>query len=162
MIKTLVVISFILLSKLGASQKKCEWKTMTDTIVTLKKETITNGEVIETTFKNKSILRLYKFAGEKYYLKLFVTENLYFDKIDNLEIQSGNKSFYEKATRQNQVDKSSAYYVVEIYRNYVATLRDEGITGIVFGKAQTDFTRQDASQVRQIAKCFYEDITQKK
>ncbi|MES2681175.1 MAG: hypothetical protein V4635_14875 [Bacteroidota bacterium] len=157
-----VFFYFILSAFIFKSQNKCEMSSMTDTIINSKKEKVTRGEFIQATLKNKSVVQLYKLSDNKYYLKLIVTENLYFDKIDNLEILSGSKSYNEKNTRQYELNKSAGYYVIEIYKNYVATLRDEGITGIIFGKAETNFTKQDANQVKQIAKCFYEHIAVKK
>ncbi len=161
--KTGFAILFFLLSALAfKSQNKCELSPMTDTIVDSKKEKITQGEFIQTTLKNRSVVQLYKLGNGKLYMKLIVTENLYFDKIDHLEILSGSKSYHENNARQYELNKSAGYYVVEIYKNYVATLRDDGITGLIFGKAESDFTRQDANLVKQIAKCFYENITSKK
>lgn len=135
---------------------------MNDTVLTTTKQKITDGEFIETTLKNNSIVRLYKLKNNKYYLKLIVSENLYFDKIDLLEVQSGTRSYYEKDIKQHELNKSTGYFVFEVYRNYIATLRDEGITAIVFGKVETDFSKQDASQIRHMAKCFYENIVVKK
>lgn len=135
---------------------------MSDTIVTSKKEKITSGEFIQTTLKNKSVVRLYKLNNNKYYLKLIVTENLYFDKTDHLEILSGSKSYHENNIVQHELNKSEGYFVLEVFKNYIVTLKDDGITGLIFGKAETDFTKQDANQVKQIAKCFFENITVKK
>lgn len=119
------------------------------------------GEYIGADLKNGSNFRLYK-TGNRYFLKLIVHENLYFEKVDLLEIQSGDKSFYAKDTKQMELDKSSGYFVVEIYKNYVATLREEGFSAILFGKVETPFTRSDGNQVRQLAKCFYQSIDNKK
>ncbi len=161
--KTGFVFFYLILSVMYLkSQNKCDMSAMTDTIINSNKEKVTQGEFIQATLKNKSVVQLYKLSNNKYYLKLIVTENLYFDKIDNLEILSGSKSYNEKNTRQYELNKSAGYYVIEIYKNYVATLKDDGITGIIFGKAETNFTKQDANQVKQIAKCFYDNITLKK
>lgn len=156
-----VLLAFIFFALNGRSQNKCEISPMSDTIVNAKKEKITSGEFIQATLKNKSVVQLYKLSDNKLYMKLIVTENLYFGKTDNLEVQSGSKSIYERNIEQHELNKSMGYYVFEIYKNYVATLRDDGMTAIVFGKAVTDLSRQDANQVKQIAKCFYEHITKK-
>ena len=42
------------------------------------------------------------------------------------------------------------------------TEKDEGITSIVFGGAETDFTKQDANQIKKISRCFYEANYRKK
>lgn len=152
---------FLLLSFVFNAQNKCG-EFIQDTLFIPKESKVISGEYLQANLKNGSVLRLYKTAGNRYYLHLTVTENLYFDKVDLLEIQSGSKSFYAKETKQMEAGKATGYYVIEIFKNYVGTIREEGITGIIFGKAETSFTRQDASQSRQIAKCFYETIDTKK
>lgn len=106
---------------------------------------------------------LYKAQNSKnYYLKLVVYENLYFNKIDLLELKSGSKSYYAKETKQFQLDNNTGFYVIEIWKNYVATLMEDGLTAIKFGNAQTEYTRQDCQQAKLTAKCFYESIDNSK
>lgn len=142
------------------AQKNCP-EFMSDTLFLPKESKRIVAEYLSADFKNGSNFRFYK-TGNRYFLKLVVHENLYFDKVDLLEIQSGDKSFYAKDTKQIELDKSSGYFVVEIYKNYVATLREEGLSAILFGKVETPFTRSDGNQVRQLAKCFYQTIDVKK
>lgn len=154
-------LCFLLLSvSIFRAQNNCAFSP--DTLFLPKESKTVSADYLQASFKNGSSLRLYKTPSNKYYLKLVVTENLYFDKVDLLEIQSGSKSFYSKDTKQLELSKSAGYFVVEIYKNYVATLREEGVTGILFGKVETSFTRSDANQVKQIAKCFYATIETKK
>ncbi len=152
---------FLLQVLVFKAQKACETGFVPDTLYLPAEAKTVSGQYLQATLKNKSVVRLYKTAANRYYMKLIVTENLYFDKTDKLEVQSGTMSFYE-TVRQYELDKATGYYVFEIFKNYIATLKDEGITGIIFGKAETNYTRQDASQVKQIAKCFYENIATKK
>lgn len=133
-----------------------------DTLFLPKESKAIAAEYMQANLKNGGNLRLYKTRTNKLYLRLVVTENLYFDKVDLLELQSGSKSFYAKDTKQVGVDKSSGAFVVEIYKNYVYTLREDGLSRLVFGKTETSFGRGDGSQVRQLAKCFYETIDTKK
>ncbi len=142
------------------AQTNCNF--IQDTVFVPKEGKVVNSDYLETTLKNKSIVQLFKTETNKYFLKLIVTENLYFDKIDNLEIKSGDKSFVAKDTKHHSYDKHRGYYFIEIYRNYIGTLKDEGITSIVFGKAETIFVKQDCKQIKQISKCFYQNITAKK
>jgi glutamate racemase len=95
-------------------------------------------------------------------MKMIVTENLYFNKVDMLEVRSGNKSFYAKDTKQFEYGNHTGYYIIEIFKNYIATLKEEGITSIVFSNSETKFTKQDRTQIMQIAKCFYESVAGKK
>lgn len=157
-----IFISFCFLACLFASRaQKCP-DFFPDTIMVPGSGKSLSGEYLQANLKNGSMVRFYKTIGGKLFLKLIVTENLYFDKTDKLEIQSGSKSFYAKDVTQLEMGKATGYYVIEIFKNYVGTLKEDGITGIVFGKVETSFTRQDASQIRQIAKCFYESIDIKK
>ena len=133
-----------------------------DTMTLNGENKILEGEYVETTLKNLSVVRMFKTKDNKYFIRFLVTKNFYFDKVDVLEIRSGNKSYYAENTKQFKVTKTMGLFITEIARNYIAQLKDEGITSIVFAKAETDFTRQDASQVRKIAKYFYESIAPKK
>ncbi len=142
------------------SQTECTFKP--DTVTIPKENKTINAHYLQTTFKNNSNFFLYKSDNNKYYLKLIVTENLYFGKIDVLELKSSEKSYYAKDTKQYQLDKNTGYYVIEIWKNYIGTLKDDGLTAIVFGKAETLYSKQDCSQVKQLAKCFYESIDIKK
>jgi hypothetical protein len=119
---------------------------------------VLEGEYLETVLKNLSEVRLFKTADEHYYLRFIVTKNFYFDKVDVLEIQSGTRSYYAKETRQFKISKTKGLFLIEVFKNYIGTLKDDGITGIVFSEAQTDFTRQDASQIRAMASVFYKSI----
>lgn len=158
-------ISFLLLlfaALACRSQEGCEAGFRQDTLLLPGQKRSIAVEYLQTTLKNRSVVRLYRAAGNKYYLKLIVTENLYFDKTDKLEVQSGGMSYTEPKIVQYELDKSTGYYVFEIFKNYVATLKDEGITAIVFGTAKTDFSRQDTRKIRDISKCLYDIISVKK
>lgn len=120
------------------------------------------GKYLETTLKKNSVVRLFRSDDGKLYLRLIVTENFYFNKVAMLEIRSGSKSYYVKNTKQHKLDKTRGMFFTEIFSNYLVTLKEHGITGVIFGEAETDFTRADAAQVKQIAGCMYDDITQKK
>ncbi len=149
---------FLLLALVCQSQEGCEAGFKQDTLFLPATKKAVTAEYVQATLKNNSVVRLYRTANNKYYLKLIVTENLYFDKIDKLEIQSGGMSYCEPQIMQYEAGKSTGYYVFEIFKNYVATLKDEGITALVFGKAETNFTRQDTKKIRDISKCLYESI----
>ncbi|MBS1652073.1 MAG: hypothetical protein JSU07_08705 [Bacteroidetes bacterium] len=120
------------------------------------------ANAISFNLKNGGKISLFKCDNGKFYLKIIVTENLYFDKIDKLEIISGEKSITFKDTKQYKNTKYSAFYIVEILRNYVATLKDDGLNSIVFGKIETKFTKSDSKNTKQIAACLYKEIENKK
>jgi hypothetical protein len=135
--------------------------TMTrDTMTLPSTHQVVEGEYVTVPLKKGSQVTFFK-SPDKMFLKLVVNENFYFDKVDVLEIRSGSKSYYAKDTRQHRVNKTTGLFVIEIYNNYLATLKDEGITSIVFNKAETDFTRSDASDIRRTARCFYDSFVRK-
>ena len=155
------LITFLFLAITGAFlAQDCTFKE--DTVFIHSEKKTVNTEYLETILKNKSRVQLIKANQNKLFVKLIVTENLYFDKVDRLEIKSGSKSFYVKDTKQHKLDKYTGYYLVEIYQNYAGTLKDEGITSIVFGKAETSFGKSDCNLIKQISKCFYESVAAKK
>jgi hypothetical protein len=91
-------------------------------------------------------------------LRMIVTKNFYFDKVDVLEIQSGSKSYYAKNTKQFKVSKNSGLLLIEVYRNYINTIKENGITGIVFGGTETKFSNRDAAQIKNLAAILYKSL----
>ena len=132
-----------------------------DTMFVPGTRTILKGEYVETTLKDLSVVRFFKTNDNEYYVRFLVTSNFYFDKIATFEIKSGSKSSHEKEVKQYKVSKTSGLFLVEVYKNYFSTYKESGITGIVFGDAETRFTRQDANQVKKMANFFYDSINTK-
>ncbi len=160
--KTLLfAFSFFVLAGTSVAQENCGQLLIPDTLTLPGTGKVLSGESAETTFKNLSSVKLFKSGDGKIYLRMVVTENFYFNKTDVLEIKSGTKSYYAKNTTQHKISKSRGLFVIEIYKNYVYTLRDGGITGIAFGGAETDFTKQDEVQVKKIAACLYDKLPAK-
>lgn len=161
--RSFLVYCYVLLFGFGLNcQTNCETAFVGDTLTFPSDGKVYNGKYVETTLKNFSVVRLFIADNNRLFLKMIVTKNFYFDKVATLEIRSGHKSYYAKDTKQYKITKTSGLFVIEVFKNYVATIREEGITSIVFGEAETDFTRQDAKQIKQIAKCVYEAISGKK
>jgi hypothetical protein len=143
-----------------ANYGQCSLSPVRDTM-SLPGGKVCEGEYLETQLKKGAMVRIFKTDDNRYFLRLIVTANFYFGKTDVLEIRSGKKSYYEKDCKQHKMHKTAGLFVLEIFRNYMRILRDEGITGLVFAGAETDFTRQDAAQIRAIANCFYEPAKSK-
>jgi hypothetical protein len=157
--RSIVYCLFSLTTVLCSAQEACAFTP--DTMGIPGAQKTLDGSYIETTLKNRSQVRFFKATDGKLYLRLIVTENFYFDKVDVLEIQSETKSYYAKQTRQHKVDKSHGLFLIEIFPNYVTTLKEHGITGISFAQAQTRFTRTDARQVKAIADCLHQSLVKK-
>jgi hypothetical protein len=157
-----IIIAALLSSFRVHTQDKEGFVFVHDTMSIPETGKILEGDYVETTLKNLSVVRLFKTADHKYYLRFIITKNFYFDKVDVLEVKSGNKSYYSKNTKQHKINKTQGLYVIEVFRNYLGTLRDDGITGLVFAKAETDFTRQDGNQTRKMAAMFYQSLPPEK
>jgi hypothetical protein len=147
-------------------QDKCESEFMDDTLTVPDLNKTLRGKSLETTLKNLSVVKIFQSNDPKddmLYLRIMVTKNFYFDKVDILELQSGKKSYWVKpATKQHKITKTQGLFVVAVSKNYIITLKDNGMTGLVFAGAETRFTRKDANQIKKISRCFYEIIYRKK
>ena len=158
--RIITVFFLVFLSTLYKGQ--CDLAFVKDTVSLQKDEKIVVGEYVETTLKNLSVVRLFKTNDNKFYMRFIVTEDFYFDKVGTLEVKSGSRSYYAKDNRQHKVNTTKGMYVIEVYRNYLATLKEDGITSLAFASGETDFTRQDAAQIRAIARCIYANAFVKK
>ncbi|MDO9001466.1 MAG: hypothetical protein Q7W45_16995 [Bacteroidota bacterium] len=144
------------------SQDASDYNIVKDTIHIPKENKTLDCEYLITTLKNSTTIQLIKASNNKYYLRIVTSENLYFGKTDMLEVNSNSKSFFAKETTNFELNKNTGYYIIEIYKNYIGTLKEDGITGYIFGKAVTKFSKQDCNQVKQMAKKFYEIYCAKK
>jgi hypothetical protein len=158
--KQALFVILLLFSAVLPAQNNCSFSK--DTLFIPKEGKVVNGEYLQASLKNKSVIQFFITEGNRYYMKLTVSENLYFDRVDMLEIKSGGKSFYAKETKQYQLDKHTGFYVVELFKNYLATLKDDGITAIVFNKTETKYSKQDRAAIKQMSQCFYDVISNKK
>lgn len=156
------IICFVLTCYNVTGQTKFVPSFVQDTMTIQGTNKVVEGEYVETVLHDLSVVRFFKTNDGRYFVRFIVTRNFYFDKVAMLEIKSGSKSSHEKDTKQFKVSKTSGMFLVEVYRNYFATYKDSGITGIVFGDAETDFTKQDVSQIKKMADFFYDATAAKK
>jgi hypothetical protein len=163
MSKKLLVFFVTLFYLFSASaQEKCETTFVPDTLTPPGSSVTLTGQSVEATMKNLSRVKLFKGDSGQIFLQFKITENFYFNKIDILEIQSGTKSYYAKDTKQYKLSRSQGQFTIEIFRNYVWTLKELGITALVFGSSKTEFSKQDTKEVKKIATCVFETIADKK
>jgi hypothetical protein len=153
----ILLVSVLFFGFSGYSQASADLTIMRDTIRIPKEYRTINAEYLITTLKSGTTIQLIKSPEKRYYLRIVTSDNLYFEKTDVLEIQSGSRSLSIKTTNY-ELNKNTGYYIVEVGKNYIATLKDDGITGLVFGKAETKYSKQDCIQIKQMAKFFYESF----
>ncbi len=157
----IILMCYILLGLSGSAQVDCNSLFIQDTMSIPDGSKVLEGKYAITTLKDFSTVTLFRTNDNKSYIRFVVKKNFYFDKVDVLEIRSGSKSYYAKNTRQYKVNKTTGLFIVEVFDNYISTLKEEGITSLYFANAETDFTKRDASQIKQISKCFYDLISSK-
>jgi hypothetical protein len=136
------------------AQKENEFVFVEDTMTLSGTNRVLEGEYLEVVLRDLHVVRLFKTADKKVYLRFIVTRNFYFDKVGTLEILSGSKTYSAKEVRQHKVTKTSGLFVSEIFVNYLSTLRAEGITALVFNQAKTNFSRGDTRKIRRMAEYF--------
>jgi hypothetical protein len=154
------IAGMILISVLSGFSAQCDLSLEADTM-SFPGGKVLEGGFLESTAKNGSVFRLFKTENGHIYLRMILTRNFYFDKTDLLEIRSGKLSYYEKNATQHKKSKTEGLMIIEISPNYLATLRDHGITSVVFAGAETRFNRQDAGKIRKMAGCLYEASSEK-
>lgn len=146
----------------GPGQNKaCEYSFSTDTL-TLPDGSHAEAEMMKLTTKNQSIIQFFALERKRYFIRIYITENFYFEKTDVLTVVSGKWTYPAKNCKQHKISKTMGMYVFEVQKNYLATLRDNGITGLVFAGAETKFTRSDGQHSREMSTCFYEALFGKK
>lgn len=159
-IVVLILICNAFFVQLFRAQSSCNL--MPDTLFLEDTKTTISGLSYKAKLKSHGEFKLFKADNGKLYLYFQVTENLYFDKRDNLEIESNGRSINFKNVLHQKFDKYTGLYVVEIWKNYVVTLKDEGLSSLTFGKATTKFYKSESKMVKQVADCFYQAINIKK
>lgn len=114
------------------------------------------GKVMTTNLKNGGKVQLIT-AGGKYLLKIIPNEKLGFVESGPLEIKSGNKSFFVKNATLYNIKEPEAYFLVDVMINYIATLKDDGITSILFNtKFESKLQKEDTGNIKKMSRCFYE------
>jgi hypothetical protein len=137
-----------------SAQKEPEFSFVQDTMTLTGTNRVLEGEYLEVALSDLHVVRLFKTRDHKIYLRFMVTSNFYFDKVGTLEILSGSKTYSAKEIRQFMVTKNSGLFVTEIFSNYLTTIRNEGITELVFNQATTRFSRNDTRKIKKMAEYF--------
>ncbi len=93
----------------------------------------------------------------KFVLKITPNQKLGFVDVGPLQLKSGSKSiFFKNSTYYNHKDPG-AYFLADVLINYIGTLKEDGLTSIVFNeKFEVVLSGEDQKNVRRTAKCFYE------
>lgn len=112
--------------------------------------------VLNCPLKNGGNIQFFNNNG-KYTLKLTLREKFGFVDVGSLQIKSGTKGFFVKTATLYNHKSPEAYFLVDVMINYIGTLKEDGITSVVFmDKFEAKLAKEDVKNVRATAKCFYE------
>jgi hypothetical protein len=144
------------------AQNTCEMGFVSDSLFIEKDNAFIGADGLKTpVLKGGGEVKLFK-VHNKYYLMIICKTHLYFDMESDLEIKSGTKSLVSKAIKQHEKDKHTAFFVVEVLKNYIATLKEDGITSYVFNAKEVVFGKSEVKEIKKIANCFYQTINVQK
>lgn len=154
--KNIIAVLFILISFNGVSQIACDKIFKADSSILEKPGIKELVDLAEVKIKNNYQVQFIKHSS-KNYLKIIVKDNLGFGKSGSLLLYCNKKQIYVKKITLQPIDKSSAYFIFELIPNYAATLRENGLTSIIFCET-TEFgiPKQDSEAVKKTAACFYD------
>ena len=105
------------------------------------------------TLKNGGVVQFIKDEG-KFYLRLKLREKLGFISDGTLELISAKKSIFFKTTFQD-IDTQTPYFILPIGINYVATLKELGLTTLIFNSHEVKFSKDESKGIKETANCFY-------
>ena len=154
--KKIIFLLLVLFSINSFAQISCDNILKTDSVAMQKPSVKEEVQVAEVKIKNNYLVQFIK-QGPKNYLKLTVRDNLGYGKTCALLLYCNKKQIYVKSTTLMVADKGSAYFLVELVPNYISTLKENGLTNIIFCEnAEFVVPKQDAEAVKKLAGCFYD------
>ncbi|HWY10854.1 MAG TPA: hypothetical protein VN026_06005 [Bacteroidia bacterium] len=155
MIKRLYIL--FLLAHFGSGfAQNCASQFVTDSLYRPEHKKSFLVSVLNCPLKNGGNVQIINNSG-KFVLKLTLHEKLGFLDVGPLQIKSGSKSFFVKSATLYDKKEPDAYFLVDVLINYIATLKDDGITSVVFNeKFEASLAGEDTKNIRRTAKCFYE------
>lgn len=119
-------------------------------------------EMMDVTIKNNYQLQFILSKDKKNYLRIVVHDNLGFGQIGEFMLICGKKQIYDKDVKLVSIDKNSGWFIIELNPNYIQTLRDLGLTKIIF-RDTVEFLvpKSDSEKIKQTAACFFEAVVPK-
>jgi hypothetical protein len=154
--KTLLYIFSLFFSLTTYCQTTCDYSLSSSmaTLQTSNKEEAV--EMMEVKIKNNYLVQFIK-VDKKNYLKIIVKDDLGFGKKGSLLMLTFKKQIYVKSTPLTIIDKTSAYFLVELNNSYyLDNIKDFGISKIVFNEvAEFSIPKSDSDQIKKAAICFF-------
>jgi hypothetical protein len=153
MIKKLYISCFLTVVT-GLSAQNCV--ETTDSLFNPASKQTSMVSVLNCPLKNGGNIQFFNNNG-KYVMKMVLHEKFGFIDVGSLQIRSGTKGFFIKNATLYNHKSPEAYFLVDVMINYIGTLKEEGITSVVFmDKFEAKLAKEDVKNIRATAKCFYE------
>ena len=153
--KQLLLICSLILCAPSFSQTPCEYTLKPDSSALLtpkKKEPV---ELLEVKIKNNYQVQFIK-LDKKNYMKIIVRDDLGFGKKGSLLLLAAKKQIYIRSTTLNVIDKTSAYFLVELNDSYyLDNIKEFGLSKIVFNETvEFSIPKTDTDLIKKAAECF--------
>ncbi len=157
--KSIIFSTLVLLSLVAAAQAPCSFKSDSIIVDTPNKKEFL--DVMEVTIKNNYRFQFIK-RGTKPFLKIIVRDDLGFGQAGPLMLLSSKKQIGIKDMTLIPIDKKTAYFVFELNPNYIATLKEYGLSSLVF-RDLVEFIvpKTDSEKIKQVAGCFFDAVVPK-
>lgn len=156
--KFVLTFGCLLLGFNMSSQVKCTMTLKSDSCalqLSNKKELV---ELISIVIKNNYQVQFIK-HNKTTYLKLIIKNDLGYGRTCSLMLYSTKKQYYTKSITLQPIDKTSAYFLLEINSNYLKTIVDNGLTSIMFCEnSEFVIPKADSELIKQGATCFYDAV----
>ena len=118
-------------------------------------------QMLEVIIKNDYQIQFIKHYPINY-LKIIVKDNLGYGQTSSLLLLSNKKQYYTRLIKLEVINKSSAYFLLELNSNYLITLKENGLTTIIFNeKVEFVIPKTDSELIKKHAACFFDIITKK-
>lgn len=149
---------FFILNSTSYSQNKCHQNLVNDSSILFNPAQKEAVQLMEVKIKNNYQIQFIK-KDSKNYLKIIVKDNLGYGQTGSLLLYSNKKQYFLKSITLQIIDKKSGYFILEVNPNYLTTIKENGLTSIIF-QEKVEFTipKQDSELVKQLATCFEKSL----
>lgn len=154
--KQLFYICSFIISLATYGQTDCDKLLKTDSCALQSSKNKEWVELMEVKIKNNYQIQFIK-QGQKNYLKVIVRDDLGFGKKSSLVLLSNKKQIYVKSIALQVIDKTSAYFLVELSGTfYLENIKEFGLSKIIFNEtSEFSIPKSDSEQIKKAANCFF-------
>ena len=154
--KHLLFIFFLIFSILGFGQTPCDNLLKTDSCALQIPQNKELVDLMSVKIKSNYLIQFIK-HGTKNYLKIIIRDDLGYGKKGSLLLLSNKKQIYVKSIALQIIDKTSAYFLIELSgTNYLENIKEMGLSKIVFNEtSEFAIPKTDSDQIKKAANCFF-------